>query len=63
MYIKKNLNGLTRPTFYYLKRFLDFVNNEYQEQVINKLETNFFRRFEMEKDGQINFRKKNLGEK
>ena len=54
--LRKNLNELTKPTFYYLKRFLDFVNNEYRIKVINKLEQNFVKRFELIKDGDKQFR-------
>lgn len=29
--LKKNLNGLTKPTFYYIKRFIDYVNSSFDD--------------------------------
>ena len=58
--LQENLNGLTRPTFYYLKRFIDYVNHRYDTEVLRKIngeETGLpISRFEIEKEGETQFR-------
>jgi len=58
--LQENLNGLKKPTFYYLKRFIDFVNFKYDEQVTNVLngitDGTPITRFEVDKDGETDFR-------
>lgn len=57
--LQENLNGLTKPTFYYLKRFIDFVNNFYKRNVIDVIDPeggNTINRFEVEKDGVTEYK-------
>ena len=57
--LQENLNGLKKPTFY-LKRFIDYVNFKYEEQVLEKIDGGIndlpISRFEVEKDGETDFR-------
>ena len=56
--LQENLNGLTKPTFYYLKRFIDYVNFKYEEEVLKKAngeDTGLpFARFKLEKMVKLN---------
>ena len=48
--LKTNSNGLTKPTYYYLKKFIDYVNLKYKQEIKNKVEdTNF--KFTLQKNG------------